>query len=187
MLERAASLCPQTEFSVGSGERSGLPSGEFDAVTIGSAFHWMRAEEACREVLRLLSPGGLLLVYEYQFPKARGFAELNEWIRREFNLRWKAPGQKPRGDFVEVTARFRAEPRLELLDDRRVPMVQRLDAGQLTGLLLSQSRVLHYEAGMGAGERADFQRWLGERIAAQLPGNGDEFDFGLQAALFGLR
>jgi SAM-dependent methyltransferase len=190
MLEAARELCPRSEpesgvrFQAGSGETTGLDSASLDAVTVGSAFHWMNAERAREELSRILKPSGLLLVYEYQFPKALAHPDLNEWIRREFNLRWKAPGQRPRGDFETVTACFRGHPRFRHLGDRKVPMILELGPGDLTGLILSQSRVLHYEAEMSDSERAGFQRWLGERIAERLGSSGDRFDFNLQAALF---
>jgi SAM-dependent methyltransferase len=186
MLEAARGICPAATYRVGSGEATGLEVASCDAVTIGSAFHWMDAARARDEVLRLLKPRGLFLVYEYQFPKAEAHAELNEWIRREFNLRWKAPGQKPRGDFAAVTGVFRADPRFSLLQDRKVPMVLPLAPPELTGLLLSQSRVLHYEAAMTGPERAEFQAWLGAEMRKRLGAPGDRFDFSLQAALFGV-
>jgi SAM-dependent methyltransferase len=185
MLAAAREICAEARFQVGSGEATGLASGVFDAVTVGSAFHWMDAPRAREEFARLLRPRGLVMVYEYQFPKALAHPELNEWIRREFNLRWKAPGQKPRGDFAAVTACFREDPRFERMGDRKVPMVLELKPADLTGLLLSQSRVLHYEAGMSGAERAEFQAWLAAEMEARLGEGGDRFDFGLQAGLFG--
>jgi SAM-dependent methyltransferase len=186
MLAAARELCPAAEFSEGSGEDTGLPGQAFDVVTVGSAFHWMSALRAREEIARVLRPGGFLLVYEYQFPKAQAHAALNEWIRREFNLRWKAPGQKPRGDFSAVTSCFREDPRFRLLSDRKVAMVIELEPRQLTGLILSQSRVLHYQSGMSESERSEFQDWLAGQVEERLGNDGDRFDFSLQAALFGI-
>lgn len=185
MLAAARELCPEADFSVGSGEATGLRDHAFDAVTVGSAFHWMDPLKAREEIVRILKPRGLLLVYEYQFPKAQAHGDLNEWIRREFNLRWKAPGQKPRGDFTAVTGCFRTDTRFKLLEDRKVPMILQLGPKELTGLLLSQSRVLHYEAGMSDQERDEFQNWLTGQMQSQLGIEGDRFDFNLQSALFG--
>lgn len=184
MLEQAIAICPRGDFSEGSGERTGLPTQSFDAVTIGSAFHWMEPLAAREEVRRILRPRGALLVYEYQFPKAAALAELNEWIRREFNLRWKAPGQKPRGAFDAVTACFRGDPGFVRISDRRIPMVQSLDSIALTGLILSQSRVLHYENGLTPEEGARFRVDLGRRMAEMLGNRPAEFDFSLTSALF---
>lgn len=187
MLEAARAICPtigdDARFVRGSGEATGLPAGAFDAVTIGSALHWMDASRTREEVARILRPAGLLLVYEYQFPKAEAHPELNEWIRREFNLRWKAPGQKPRGDFTAVTAGFREDPRFGVLEDRKVSMRLSLGAEQLTGLILSQSRVLHYEAPMSHAEKADFRGRLASEVRGRLAASGDTFDFSLQGCL----
>jgi SAM-dependent methyltransferase len=184
MLAAARELCPEARFEVGSGEATGLAPRAFDAVTVGSAFHWMDAHKAREEIARVLKPSGFLLVYEYQFPKARAHAELNEWIRREFNLRWKAPGQKPRGDFETVTGCFRGGSAFTLVEDRKVPMILKLHPADLTGLLLSQSRVLHHEATMSDSERAEFQKWLAAQMEYKLGPNGDYFDFSLQSAFF---
>lgn len=184
MLAQAEMICPRGVFTVGSGEATGLPDASFDAVTIASAFHWMEPLATRDEVLRVLRPQGLLLVYEYQFPKAQARPQLNEWIRREFNLRWKAPGQKPRGAFDEVTGCFRTDGRLGHVSDRRIPMIQPLDAAALVGLILSQSRVLHFENTLSSGERDEFRAQLGVKVSELLGNEGDLFDFSLQSACF---
>lgn len=203
MLAAARDLCRErgqaVEFVVGSGEETGLHGASFDAVTVGSAFHWMDGARAREEFIRLLKPRGLVMIYEYQFPKSLSNPALNEWIRREFNLRWKAPNQTPRGDFESVTRFFRGNgrgnerasggngPRFDHLGDHKVPMILELKPADLTGLILSQSRVLHYEATMDEEARSEFRRTLGEEIQTRLGGMGDRFDFSLQAGLFGLK
>jgi SAM-dependent methyltransferase len=184
MLEVAREICSEGRFEQGSGESTGLADRTFDAVTIGSAFHWMDAPRTREELQRILRRRGVALIYEYQFPKAIHNPALNEWIRREFNLRWRAPSQKPRGDFVTVTTALRGDPGWEVLEDYRVPMILELSPVELTGLLLSQSRILHYERGMDGPARAEFRRWLSEQVVARLGSGSERFDFNLQAGLF---
>jgi hypothetical protein len=191
MLEAAKKLPQLVQASVswrlGCGESTGLSGNSFAAVTVGSAFHWMRADETREEFLRLLRPRGLILVYEYQFPKCAAFPELNEWVRREFNLCWKAPGQKPRGNFEAVTRCFREDGRLMHLSDRKVPMLLPLGSEDLSGLIFSQSRVLHYENGMAPSEREAFHASVRKQVGTLMKGRSGDFDFSLHAALFGLK
>lgn len=189
MLAKAREMpgASQARFCQGSGEQTGLPDGSCDAVTVGSAFHWMDAPRARQEFLRILRPRGVLLVYEYQFPKALAHSELNEWIRREFNLRWKAPAQRPRGDFETVTRCFReggAGGKFLLIEDRRVPMILKLGTEELVGMILSQSRVLHYENTLKPGEKAAFRQELQVRVAGFLGDSPQAFDFNLNSGLF---
>ncbi|MGK5083374.1 class I SAM-dependent methyltransferase [Bdellovibrionota bacterium FG-1] len=187
MLAKAREICPQASYRVGSAEHTGLPDAVFNAITVGSAFHWMNASQAREEFLRILHPGGLILIYEYQFPKALALPELNEWIRREFNLRWKAPGQKPRGNFAEVTACFRTDPAFELLNEEKVPMVLPLNDREMTGLILSQSRVLHYENQLTSEEVLAFRAQVLGQMARFMGEQRVKFDFSLQGSLFGVK
>ena len=54
-LERAV---PAVEALAGTAEAIPLPDGSVDAVTCAQAFHWFRADEAVREIRRVLRPGG---------------------------------------------------------------------------------------------------------------------------------
>lgn len=192
MLEQARVLAERegfaesVEWSEGKGEASGLGDRSVDAILVGSALHWMDPWGSRDEFLRLLRPRGLVLAFEYQFPKAPAHAGLNEWIRREFNLRWKAPDQRPRGDFDHVTRGLREDPRLALLERRRsVPMAQVLGPEDLQGLLLSQSRVLHYEETLGPGRLDEFRSRLLSELRDRMPAAGARFDFALTSSLFG--
>ena len=54
-LERAV---PGVEALAGTAEVIPLPDDSVDAVTCAQAFHWFRADEAVREIRRVLRPGG---------------------------------------------------------------------------------------------------------------------------------
>lgn len=49
---------PGVAAMTGTAERIPLADGYVDAVTVASAFHWFRTDEALREIRRVLRPGG---------------------------------------------------------------------------------------------------------------------------------
>lgn len=49
-------------FFIGSGEATGMPSAEFDAVTAAQSFHWMNHNLALKEFWRILKPGGWVVL-----------------------------------------------------------------------------------------------------------------------------
>jgi SAM-dependent methyltransferase len=64
MREQLFAAVPDVDAFDGTAEQIPLPDGSVDAVTCGQAFHWFRAEEALREIHRVLLPaGGLALIW----------------------------------------------------------------------------------------------------------------------------
>lgn len=189
MLEEAERIAPPGSaitWKCSAAEATGLDSHAFDLILIGSAFHWMKPTETREEILRILKPRGVIRVFEYQFPKALKLPELNEWIRREFNLRWKAPDQKPRGSLKDLTKIFRDDDRFEYLAEGQPEMLLTLDVNQLTGLILSQSRVLHYEDMLDEDERESFREALKVQISVLMENQPAVFDFKLSWIEFGI-
>ena len=184
MIARAKVMVENTDqrlsFRLGSGEETGLDSQSLDGITVGSALHWMDPARTGNEFKRILRPKGVVRIFEYQFPKAVSHPVLNEWIRRQFNLHWKAPHQEPRGNFKELTAVFRTDPEFRLKGEMRPQMVLPLTAAELTGLILSQSRVLHFEDGLTAGEKQSFRGAVLEKLTFEMKaGVRHDFDFKL--------
>lgn len=190
MLEQAqawveADRIEVIQFQLGSGENTGLPTASIDALLVGSAFHWMDPLQTQNEFARILKPSGIVRIFEYQFPKARYLPELNEWIRRQFNLYWKAPQQKPRGTLSQMTEGFRSDPRFQVLSSGKPPMTQNLDAKDLTGLLLSQSRVLCYEETLSVSRQIEFREELEKDLKKWIGPECTAFDFKLSWFDFG--
>ncbi len=50
------------EWFSGSGEHTGLASGAFDWVIVGSAFHWINLEAGLKEAHRILKPNGIFTI-----------------------------------------------------------------------------------------------------------------------------
>jgi len=173
----------QAELVTGSAEATGLRDNSVSVILVGSAFHWMDPARAKQEFLRITTAEAHILVFEYQFPKSLQDTELNEWIRRRFNQDWKAPGQTPRGDFKQVTRIFRDDSGLRVLQDGRVPMILPLGSEDLAGLILSQSRVLHYENTLTIEERDRFRDSLRRELRDRMGENHQPFDFYLNRLL----
>lgn len=137
---------PELDLLSGSAESIPLPDASVDLVLIGSAIHWFDLETAVAELKRVLHPEGLLYVFEYQFPVAEHDPDLNEKIRRRFNLEWKAPLQKPRGRLIDVLEPFRQPPEWNFLGADRPEWKVPLSLDVFLGHVFSQSRYLHAES-----------------------------------------
>ncbi len=179
-------------------ETTPLEASSQDLILIGSAVHWMDGEKTAKESVRILRPGGKLLVFEYQFPKALHpeAASLNEWVRRQFNEKWRAPEQRPRGKFSELLKPFAAHSGLSRAHREKVlpcPMILELSATDFSGLLFSQSRTQHFEEALGSSDEVLKHRkevtekvqalWPASKTQSQKPG-ALKFDFKLQFASF---
>ena len=69
---------PNARVIVGSGEKIPLSDGSVDAVTFGQAWHWVNPRDACREVARVLAPGGSLgLIWNIRDKSVPWVRELN--------------------------------------------------------------------------------------------------------------
>lgn len=98
-IETAARLATERElagrarFEVASAENTGLVADTLDLVTASQCWHWFDSDAAYGEVLRVLRPGGLLVVGYYCYlaehsPVARDTEELI----LEFNPTWPMAG-----------------------------------------------------------------------------------------------
>jgi SAM-dependent methyltransferase len=137
---------PKVALRVGAAEQIPIEDASIDLLLVGSAIHWFDLARARAEMERVLRPGGLLYVFEYQFPKCLNHPELAEIVRRRFNLEWKAPVQKPRGTLADLLAPFRQSPKWSLFAEIRPEWIDVLSLEAFLGHLLSQSRYLHAEA-----------------------------------------
>ncbi len=179
-------------------ENTPLDARSQDLILIGSAVHWMNGGKTAQECVRLLRPRGKLLVFEYQFPKALHpeATSLNEWVRRQFNEKWRAPEQRPRGKFSELLEPFAAQSGLSR-DHREktlpCPMILKLSATDFSGLLFSQSRTQHFEEALGSRDEVlKHRKEVTEKVQALWPTpqtsglkpEALEFDFKLQFASF---
>jgi hypothetical protein len=141
--------------------------------------------QAKEEFFRILKPSGVVRIFEYQFPKSQILPELNEWIRRQFNLNWKADHQKPRGTFFQITDVFRTDARFTSLSEGKPPMILNLTSGDLAGLIFSQSRVLCYEEKLSNLEKVNFRKEVSQVLHSYFQEKTVAFDFKLSWFEFG--
>lgn len=90
MLEAARQLAAKEglsiEFRRGSAEHTELPSGAFELVTAGQCWHWFDRAAAAREAMRLLVPGGRLVIAHFDWVMSPGnVVEATEALMEEFN------------------------------------------------------------------------------------------------------
>lgn len=86
MREELARAVPDVEVLDGTAEAIPLPAGSVDAVTVGQAFHWFRADEALAEIRRVLRPGGGVAILfnrrDERVPWVREWSERIGWHTR---------------------------------------------------------------------------------------------------------
>ena len=68
VAERKAEGFPDFHFAKGLSNATGLEGESVDVVTISQAFHWMDSDSTLAEVDRVLAPGGVLAVFDCDWP-----------------------------------------------------------------------------------------------------------------------
>ena len=174
------------QFLAGSAEQIPLPNNSSHAITFGSSYHWAAPNATNREILRVLRPGGLIHLYETQFPKTSQCHELNEWLRRGFNTTWRLADQKPRGSLWELTRKLRENSSFRVITQEHPPMQLPLGWADLSGLLFSQSRFVDWISRQAPELRNTHQVEIEceiRRFYEQVGANTFDFDFALTSIL----
>jgi SAM-dependent methyltransferase len=80
-------------YVVGKAEQTGLATASFDLVTAATCWHWFDRPKACTEVLRLLKPGGWLLICSMDWlPLGDNLVARTEAIVQRHNPKWPFGG-----------------------------------------------------------------------------------------------
>ena len=83
----------QIDYVTGKAEGTGLPTGGFDLVTAACAWHWFDRPKAGAEALRLLKPGGWLVICSQDWlPIGDNVVARTEAIVQRHNPRWPYGG-----------------------------------------------------------------------------------------------
>jgi SAM-dependent methyltransferase len=94
---------PEVEALAGVAEAIPLADNSVDAVFVAEAFHWFRPELACREIARVLRPGGGLALL---WNRARWNEQQHEW-RKAFDA-LVAPYRRAAGPFPAEADEWKA-------------------------------------------------------------------------------
>ena len=78
-------------FVVAAAETLPVSDGSVAVVTVGSGLHWFDGSRFCAEAVRVLAPGGTLLVYEHAGVAAADDERFSAWIGREYLSRYPSP------------------------------------------------------------------------------------------------
>jgi ubiquinone/menaquinone biosynthesis C-methylase UbiE len=93
LLEQAKDLSRQqgldVEFRLGKAEETGLPDESFDVVSAGQCWHWFDRPRAAQEVMRLLKPGGRVLIAHFDWlPLPGNVVDGTERLIQTYNPKW---------------------------------------------------------------------------------------------------
>lgn len=97
LLDEAKRLDQEAGVSIkyltSTAEDTGLPSSTFEVVTAGQCWHWFDRELAALEALRILKPGGWLVIAHFDWIPLHGnVVEATERLIERHNPDWKFGG-----------------------------------------------------------------------------------------------
>jgi SAM-dependent methyltransferase len=102
MLDQAPP-CPNISYRLGVAEQLDFSPGEFDLISVGSALHWFDQDRFFAECQKVLSPSGVLAVYNDHFTAhLQDVIACKRWMRTRFAKRFPPPRRGMR-DLNELT------------------------------------------------------------------------------------
>ncbi len=133
--ERLLAKFPQFQSVAGTAEATTLPDGHVDFITIGQAFHWFDLEPCRRECLRILKPGGwVVIIWNDRLTDTTPFLAAYEGLLREFSTDYEHINHRRFNDGEAVRKFLGSRSHL-----KNFPSAQQFDFEGLKGRLLSSS------------------------------------------------
>jgi SAM-dependent methyltransferase len=168
MLAALHERLPAVDARAGTAEAIPAADGSVEAVFVGEAFHWFGTVQACREIARVLSPGGgLALLWnrerwdEAELPWLAAFGALLEPYRL-------AAGPFPAGDDRWMGALQDSE-RFPALSCAEVDHVHRSSADGVVALVASWSWIANLPDQERAALLTDVRALVGDEPELALP------------------
>lgn len=162
---------PGIEYRSGYAEALPFARGEFDLLTVCSAYHWFDQERFLRESARVLRSGGWLVLYKVgSTGKIARSAAFEEWKREVFRARYpKAVRNDDR-----LTGEYATSFGFGDMACERLPHVVRHSIDEYVDNLLTHSSLIR--AMDSKAEPASAAReWLRNELAPFFPGGEAEF------------
>jgi SAM-dependent methyltransferase len=175
----AAKPHARVQYSVAPAERSGLPAGSVDLVTVAQALHWFDVEAFYAEARRVARPGALLAVWNYPRPRFvdpqldRHFLEFYRGVVGPY---WPAERRHIESNYTTLPFPFEELPHPEF------GLTLRWNLEQVLGYVASWSATARYRKARGDDPvpllRASLQgAWHGEGAVVEI-----RLPIGLRAA-----
>jgi SAM-dependent methyltransferase len=131
--EAKLALYPAFDSRRRQAEQTGLRSGTVDLITAAQAFHWMEPEQTKKEFLRILKPGGhILLAWNLRLQHSP-FLKAYEELKQKYGKDYQETREKVNEPMIE---QFFAP---KIMTSHSFSNVQSLDFESLKGQLLSSS------------------------------------------------
>ncbi|MCL2494298.1 MAG: class I SAM-dependent methyltransferase [Oscillospiraceae bacterium] len=140
MRQAAQQNAPDIPFQAGYSNQTGLASNCADIVTISQAFHWMDIPTTLDEVWRILKPGGLLAVYDADWPPSVDYVVEKEYkaLMRKCNA-VKPPASK--NDKDAHLRRLREFGKFRFVKEAVCHSAEACTPERMIGIALSQGSV----------------------------------------------
>ncbi len=167
--ERLLTHFPRFTSIDGTAEATTLPDHCVDLAAAGQAFHWFDAEKCRAEFLRILKPGGwVVIVWNDRLTDTTPFLTAYEELLREFSTDYEQVNHRRFNDGVAINQFYHGQPRL-----KKFPNVQRFDFEGLKGRLLSSS----YAPEAGQPKHGEMLAALKRIFAAHQKGGRVVFEY----------
>lgn len=163
---------PSIQYTIASGERSGLASNSFDIITVAQAAHWLELPSFYEEARRILRTGGLLAIWCYGH-FLFGNDALDE-IVSHFYHEVVGPYWPPERRFIEESYRTLPFPLHEVIVPSIFHMQAQFSLPRLAGYLRTWSATQRFQKAKGYDPVQDLEvqlirQWPGDDSSEILP------------------